>query len=165
PIPIHAAVGHAGSGGTRRSRTNITVIRIPAASERRLRSAGTWAKGRMTNRPATSHASAWFMAAVISREQTSSGREHRLDADGMHAARLGAFVGRALAAPHPFDAPLEQGALVAAGKVVNRNFAIGGVPPEFAAAKENRRPGPEQHNGRHCDELRQVSNPGVQTHQ
>src|SRR6267378_2515499 len=76
-----------------------------------------------------------------------------------------AFVGRALAAPHPFDAPLEQGALVAAGKVVNRYLAIRGVAPEFAAAEENRRPGPEQYDARHRDELRQVGNPGVQAHQ
>src|SRR2546423_5213797 len=89
-------------------------------------------------------------------KQTSSGREHRLDTDGMHAARLGAFVDRALAAPHPFDAPLEQYALVAAGKVGHRYVAIWGVPPEIASVKENRRAGPEQHDGRHRDELRQV---------
>src|SRR2546423_11386590 len=98
-------------------------------------------------------------------KQTSSGREHRLDADGMHAARLGAFVGRALAAPHPFDAPLEKRTLVAAGEVVNRYLAIRGVAPEFAAAEENRRPGPEQHYARHRDELRQVGDPSVQAHQ
>src|SRR6266850_1720352 len=163
PSAIHAAIGHAGSGGMRRSRSNIAVIRIPAASERRLRSAGTWARGRMANKAATTHASPCFIASgkVMSPEQAGGGREHRLDADGMHAARLGAFVGRALAAPHPFDAPLEKRALVAAGKVWHRYFAIRGVPPEFAAAKENRRPGPEQHNGRNRDELRQVGNPGV----
>src|SRR6266850_2877673 len=134
PSAIHAAIGHAGSGGRRRSRTSITATRIAAASERRLRSAGTWARGRMTNRPATSHASPCFIAAVkvISPEQPGGGREHRLDADGMHAARLGTFVDRALAAPHPFDAPLEQYALVAAGEVGHRYFAIWGVPPEIA---------------------------------
>src|SRR3989449_10636011 len=105
----------------------------------------------MANRPTTSHASPCFIAAgkPMSPEQTGRGREHRLDADGMHAARLGAFVDRALAAPHPFDAPLEQCALVAAGEVVNRYFAIRGVPPEFAAATENRGPGPGQEHRRH----------------
>src|SRR5436853_5065808 len=98
-------------------------------------------------------------------KQTSSGREHRLGADGMHAARLSAFVGRALTAPYPFDAPLEKHALVAAGEVGNRYLAIRGVAPEFAAAEENRRPGPEQHDARHRGELRQVGNPGVQAHQ
>src|SRR5882762_2456940 len=165
PSAIHAVIGHAGSGGRRRSRTSITATRIAAASERRLRSAGTWASGRMTNRPATSHASAWFMAAVISPEQPGGSREHRLDADGMHAARLGTFVDRALAAPHPFDAPLEQYALVAAGEVGHRYFAIRGVPPEIASVQKNRRAGPKQDDRRRRDELRQVGNPGVQTHQ
>src|SRR6476659_8220260 len=41
--------------------------------------------------------------------------DNRLDSDGVHAAGLGAFRGRAPAAAHPFDLAPEEDALIAAG--------------------------------------------------
>src|SRR5258708_15051034 len=68
----------------------------------------------------------------ILKPQALDCREHLPHTDGLHAARLGAFVGRALAAPHPADLALEQRDLVAAGAVPDRHAADWRIAPELS---------------------------------
>src|SRR3989338_1450400 len=81
----------------------------------------------------------------------------------MHAARLGAFRWRALAAPHPFDPALEQRALVAAREIRNRDFPERRLLPEVASAEERRRARSEKAGGGREGELSDVGDAGVGT--
>src|SRR5579885_1688727 len=74
----------------------------------------------------------------------------------MHAARLCAFVGRALAAADPLDAPLEERVLVAAGKVGGGDRLEGCVSPEGAFAEELRRAWPVEAHGRREGQLAEM---------
>src|SRR3954466_16098783 len=88
---------------------------------------------KATRIPSSTLAPVIFIALDIE-SQLAKRRQHRLDADGMHATRVGALGAGALAAAHPFDFALEQRALVAARKVRHRDLAERRFAPEAAAA-------------------------------
>src|SRR3954452_17732540 len=86
---------------------------------------------KATSSPSSMRAPVSFVALDMDAQLTKRGQD-RLDADGMHAARVGALRARALAAAHPFHLALEQRALVAARKIRHRDLAERRIAPEAA---------------------------------
>src|SRR5208283_3769714 len=88
-------------------------------------------------------------------------RHDGLEADGIHAARVRALRRRALAASHPGDLALEERALIATGKRIDADRAIGHAAPEGSRAGERHRPGTEQSHGWRADDAAEVRDTGV----
>src|SRR3954462_8368691 len=91
---------------------------------------------KATRIPSSTLAPVIFIALDIE-SQLAKRRQHRRDADGVHAARVGALGAGALAAAHPFDIALEQRCLVAAREGCNRDLPERLLAPEAAAAEQH----------------------------
>src|SRR4051812_33617305 len=110
---------------------------------------------KATRIPSSTLAPVIFIALDIE-SQLAKRRQHRLDADGVHAARVRALGAAALAAAHPCDIALEQRALVAAREVGNRDLSERRLAPEAAAAEQHVGARSVERDGRRLGQLRYV---------
>src|SRR5712671_7868308 len=98
-------------------------------------------------------------------EQALDRRLDDIEVDHLHTQVVSALLWAAGTKLQPRNLALEERSLIPAGKIVDRDRAIGALPPELAGAAQNGRSRAEQRNSGSIDHPAHVRDARIRAHQ